>query len=45
MEMIQDDNIPSAHVKPLRISGDPQKCQRVKEMVLELLAEGEMKVV
>ena len=45
MEMIQDDNIPSAHVKPLRISGDPQKCQRAKEMVMELLSEGEMKVV
>ncbi|XP_078311334.1 uncharacterized protein LOC144617791 isoform X2 [Crassostrea virginica] len=42
MEMIQDDNIPSAHEKPLRISGDPHKCQRAKEMVLELLAEGEM---
>ncbi|XP_078311410.1 uncharacterized protein LOC144618693 isoform X2 [Crassostrea virginica] len=44
MEMIQDDNIPSAHEKPLRISGDPQKCQRAKEMVLELLAEGEMTI-
>ena len=45
MVIIQDDNIPSAHEKPLRISGDPHKCQRAKEMVLELLAEREMKVV
>ena len=45
MVLIRDDNIPSTHEKPLRISGDSQKCQRAKEMVLELLAEGEMKVV
>ncbi|XP_078312360.1 far upstream element-binding protein 3-like isoform X2 [Crassostrea virginica] len=44
MVIIQDDNIPSVHEKPLRISGDPHKCQRAKEMVLELLAEREMKV-
>nr|XP_022287940.1 uncharacterized protein LOC111100403 isoform X4 [Crassostrea virginica] len=44
MVIIQDDNIPSAHEKPLRISGDPHKCQRAKEMVLELLAEREMKI-
>ncbi|XP_078311416.1 uncharacterized protein LOC144618693 isoform X4 [Crassostrea virginica] len=43
MVIIQDDNIPSAHEKPLRISGDPHKCQRAKEMVLELLAEREVK--
>nr|XP_022287961.1 uncharacterized protein LOC111100406 isoform X3 [Crassostrea virginica] len=43
MVIIQDDNIPSAHEKPLRISGDPHKCQRAKEMVLELLSEREMK--
>ncbi|XP_011422132.2 far upstream element-binding protein 3-like isoform X4 [Crassostrea angulata] len=42
MVMIQDSNIPSAAEKPLRISGDPQKCQRAKEMVLDLLAEKEM---
>nr|XP_022327335.1 far upstream element-binding protein 1-like isoform X3 [Crassostrea virginica] len=42
MVMIQDSNIPSANEKPLRISGDPQKCQRAKEMVLDLLAEKEM---
>ena len=45
MVIIQDDNIPSVHEKPLRICGDPHKCQRAKEMVLELLAEREMKVV
>ncbi|XP_078310919.1 uncharacterized protein LOC144617702 [Crassostrea virginica] len=44
MVIIQDDNIPPAHEKPLRISGDPHKCQRAKEMVLELLAEREMKI-
>ncbi|XP_078312291.1 polyribonucleotide nucleotidyltransferase-like [Crassostrea virginica] len=43
MVIIQDDNIPSVHEKPLRISGDPHKCQRAKEMVLELLSEREMK--
>ena len=45
MVIIQDDNILSAHEKPLRISGDPHKCQRAKKMVLELLAKREMKVV
>ena len=45
MVIIQDDNIPSVHEKPLRISGHPHKCQRAKEIVLELLAEREMKVV
>lgn len=39
MVMIQDSNAPSAHDKPLRITGDPMKCQRAKEMVLDLLAE------
>ncbi|CAG5127142.1 unnamed protein product [Candidula unifasciata] len=39
MVMIQDSNSPTAHDKPLRISGEPSKCQRAKEMVLELLAE------
>lgn len=42
MVMIQDSNVPTAVEKPLRISGDPQKCQRAKEMVLDLLAEKEM---
>ena len=45
MVIIQDDNIPSAHEKPLRISGDAHKCQLAKEMVLGLLAKREMKVV
>uniref|UniRef100_A0A0B6ZGD1 K Homology domain-containing protein n=3 Tax=Arion vulgaris TaxID=1028688 RepID=A0A0B6ZGD1_9EUPU len=39
MVMIQDSNAPSAHDKPLRITGEPSKCQRAKEMVLDLLAE------
>lgn len=39
MVMIQDSNAPSAQDKPLRISGEPSKCQRAKEMVLDLLAE------
>ncbi|KAJ8300888.1 hypothetical protein KUTeg_022407 [Tegillarca granosa] len=42
MVMIQDSNIPSANEKPLRISGEPTKCQRAKEMVMDLLAEKEM---
>ena len=45
MVIIQDHNIPSAHEKPLRISRDPLKSQRAKEMVLELLAEREITVV
>ena len=45
MVMIQDDNISSAHEKPLRISGDPHQCQRAKEKVLEMIDEREMKVV
>ncbi|XP_078312306.1 far upstream element-binding protein 3-like isoform X2 [Crassostrea virginica] len=43
MVIIQDDNIPSVHEKPLRISGDAHKCQLAKEMVLGLLAKREMK--
>lgn len=39
MVMIQDNNTPSTHDKPLRISGDHMKCQRAKEMVLSMLAE------
>ncbi|GFS26239.1 far upstream element-binding protein 1 [Elysia marginata] len=39
MIMIQDSNAPTAHDKPLRISGDPIKCQRAKDMVMELLAD------
>jgi len=39
MVMVQDSNLASNQPKPLRISGDPQKCQRVKEIVQELIAE------
>ncbi|XP_070177451.1 far upstream element-binding protein 1-like isoform X4 [Littorina saxatilis] len=42
MVMIQDSNAPTAQDKPLRITGEPGKCQRAKEMVLELLAEKDM---
>ena len=45
MVIIQDDNIPSAHEMPLRISGDPHKCQRAMEKVLKMIDEREMKVV
>jgi hypothetical protein len=38
MVMIQDSNVPTAFDKPLRITGDQMKCQRAKEMVMELLA-------
>ena len=34
MVMIQDSNIPSAAEKPLRISGDPQKCQVINGIKL-----------
>ncbi|XP_076455449.1 far upstream element-binding protein 1-like isoform X3 [Babylonia areolata] len=42
MIMIQESNTPTATDKPLRITGEPSKCQRAKEMVLELLAEKDM---
>ena len=32
------------HEKPLRISGEMSKCQRAKEMVLDLIAEKDMEV-
>lgn len=41
MVMIQDSNAPTQMEKALRISGDPNRCQRAKEMVLELLSEKE----
>ena len=41
MVMIQDSNTPTQAEKALRISGDPNRCQRAKEMVLELLSEKE----
>ncbi|XP_021376155.1 far upstream element-binding protein 2-like isoform X2 [Mizuhopecten yessoensis] len=42
MVMIQDSNIPSSMEKPLRISGEPNKCNRAREMVMELLTEKDM---
>ncbi|XP_041369415.1 far upstream element-binding protein 1-like isoform X2 [Gigantopelta aegis] len=45
MVMIQDSNSPTAHDKPLRITGDHMKCQRAKEMVMELMAEKDMETM
>jgi far upstream element-binding protein len=42
MVMIQDSNQPTHHDKPLRITGEAMRCQRAKEMVLDLLAEKDM---
>jgi len=39
MMMMQENNQPTAHDKPLRITGEYQKCQRAKDMVMELIAE------
>lgn len=39
MVMIQDSNQPTAHDKPLRISGDPMKCQQAKDIILDLIAD------
>ena len=39
MVMIQDSNQPTAHDKPLRISGDPMKCQQAKDLILDLIAD------
>ena len=35
MVMIQDSNVPSHQEKPLRITGDPQKCQVQKKRFLK----------
>lgn len=43
--IIQDSNRPSDEDKPLRITGDPEKCQRAKEMVMDLLAQKDGEVV
>ncbi|KAL5011503.1 hypothetical protein ScPMuIL_010054 [Solemya velum] len=42
MVMIQDSNVPTSTDKPLRITGEPSKCQRAKEMVMDLLTEKEL---
>eukprot|EP00795_Rhopilema_esculentum_P010731 gene10731-19511_t len=42
MVMIQDGPFQNAPEKPLRITGDPQKCQYGKQMVLDLLTEKEL---
>lgn len=43
--IIQDSNRPSDEDKPLRITGDPEKCQRAKEMVMDLLSQKDGEVV
>jgi len=42
MVMIQDGPYQNAPEKPLRITGDPQKCQYGKQLVLDLLTEKEL---
>ncbi|XP_035209132.1 far upstream element-binding protein 1-like, partial [Stegodyphus dumicola] len=42
MVLIQDGPQQTAHEKPLRISGDPQKVEFAKQMVMDLLAQKEM---
>ncbi|XP_029632947.1 far upstream element-binding protein 1 isoform X2 [Octopus sinensis] len=39
MVMIQDSSLPSAHDKPLRITGEPSRCGRARDMVMQLLAD------
>ncbi|CAE1318328.1 FUBP [Acanthosepion pharaonis] len=39
MVMIQDSNLPSAHDKPLRITGETSRCARARDMVMQLLAD------
>jgi len=39
MVMIQENNQLTMDDKPLRITGEYQKCQRAKDMVMELIAE------
>ncbi|XP_042912008.1 far upstream element-binding protein 1 isoform X3 [Parasteatoda tepidariorum] len=42
MVLIQDGPQQTVHDKPLRISGDPQKVEFAKQMVIDLLAQKEM---
>ena len=42
MVMVQDSNTPSFQEKALRIMGDPMKCQRAREMVMDLITEKEL---
>jgi len=44
MVMIQDGPYMNAPEKPLRIMGDPTRCQRGKDLVNDLLTEKELEV-
>jgi far upstream element-binding protein len=44
MVMIQDGPFANAPEKPLRIMGDPTRCQRGKDLVTDLLTEKELEV-
>lgn len=44
MVMIQDGPYQNAPEKPLRIMGDPTRCQRGKDLVTDLLTEKELEV-
>lgn len=39
MVMIQESNVPTADDKPLRITGDPQRCSQAMEAVRKLMAD------
>eukprot|EP00794_Sanderia_malayensis_P016047 gene16047-17669_t len=44
MVMIQDGPYQNAPDKPLRITGDPQKCQYGKQLVIDLLTEKDLEM-
>ncbi|XP_078604424.1 far upstream element-binding protein 1-like isoform X10 [Branchiostoma floridae x Branchiostoma japonicum] len=44
MVMIQDGPYMNAPEKPLRITGDPQKTQRAKDLVMDLITDKELEV-
>lgn len=44
MVMIQDGQFQQAPEKPLRITGDPQKCQYGKQLVVDLLTEKDLEM-
>ncbi|GBM57806.1 Far upstream element-binding protein 1, partial [Araneus ventricosus] len=44
MVLIQEGPQQTIHDKPLRISGDPQKVEFAKQMVIDLLAQKDMEV-
>uniref|UniRef100_T1IUR8 K Homology domain-containing protein n=1 Tax=Strigamia maritima TaxID=126957 RepID=T1IUR8_STRMM len=44
MVMIQDGPQQTMHEKPLRITGEPQKCEYARQLVLDLITEKELEV-